>query len=308
MENSTLVTLLLFNLLLSSCALNKTFLKPTQIADDATSETLYIQGDTVTVNYLGKNNQPQFIRNAAPSCLPAGGQGGDTVQFNHSIESVMFESTSGNLLNGWMIKSKEIKPKATILYLHGNSRDIASTHWSMNKLLKHGFQVFAIDYSGYGMSQGKATRKNVLKDGNSSLNYLLTRPDIKGTKMIIYGQSLGAHLAVVVAKQNEDKIDALITEGAFSSHKAIGREFAGFLGTLFVKEEYSAVDSIGGFHKPILIIHSTEDDIVPFRMGKELFKHANEPKEFYEIDGCHICGSRIYANEIESKILKMINL
>lgn len=284
-------------IMLGSCAMNRTFLKPTRLDDDAKSETLYLRGDTVTVNYLGENNQPQFIRN-----------GKDTVEFNHSIDAVMFESSSGNLLNGWMLKPKKVKPKATILFLHGNARDIASTHWAMTKLLKHGFQVFAIDYSGYGMSQGKATRKNVLKDGNSALDYLLSRPDVKDTKIVIYGQSLGAHLSVVVAAMNENKIDALVEEAGFSSHKEIGREFAGFLGPMFVKEEYSAKDSIVNFHKPILIIHSTKDDVVPFKMGEELYQRANEPKEFYKIDGCHTCGSRIYAKEIAEKILKMIGM
>lgn len=297
MKIKPFLILIIASTLASSCALNRMFLKPTRLADDAKSETLYLQGDTVTVNYLGENNKPQFIRN-----------GTDTVQFKHTIEGVMFKSTSGNLLNGWMIKSKEVKPKATILYFHGNTGDNARMHWAMNLLLQYGFQVFAIDYSGFGMSQGRATRKNVLKDGNSALDYLLTRPDVKDTKIVIYGQSLGAHLSVVVAAMNEDKIDGLVEEAGFSSHKEIGKEFAGFLGTMFVKEQYSAKDSIVNFHKPILIIHSTEDDVVPFKMGKELYDLANEPKTFYEIDGCHTCGSRIYAKEISEIILKMIGL
>lgn len=283
--------------LFNSCAMNRTFLKPTRLAKGVKTETLYLQGDTVTVNYLGDNNKPQFIRN-----------GTDTVQFKHTIEGVMFKSTSGNMLNGWMIKSKEVKPKATLLFFHGNSSDIARTHWAMNLLLQYGFQVFAIDYSGFGMSEGRATRKNILKDGNSALDYLLTRPDIKDTKIIIYGQSLGAHLAVVVAAMNEAKIDGLVEEAGFSSHKEIGKEFAGFLGPLFVREQYSAKDSIANFHKPVLIIHSTEDEVVPFKMGKELYDMANEPKIFYEINGCHTCGSRIYAKEISEIILKMVGL
>ena len=291
------IILIITALLSGSCAMNRTFLKPTKLADDAQEETLYLQGDTVTVDYRGENNQPLFIRN-----------GKDTVEFNHSIESVMFESTSGNLLNGWMIKPKEVIPKVTVLFFHGNSGDNARMHWGMNLLLQYGFQVFAIDYSGYGLSHGRATRKNVLKDGNSALDYLLTRPDIKDTKVVIYGQSLGGNLSVVVAAMNENKIDALVEEGGFSSHKEIGRVFVGFLGPLFVREQYSAKDSIGNFHKPVLIIHSTEDNVVPFKMGQELYDLANEPKEFYIIDGCHTCGSRIYAKEIAEKILKMVGL
>jgi fermentation-respiration switch protein FrsA (DUF1100 family) len=145
-------------------------------------------------------------------------------------------------------------------------------------------------------------------DGNSALKYLKSRADVENTKVVIYGQSLGGHLAAVVAEKNENEIDGLVMEGAFSSHKNIGIEFAGFLGRIFVKEQYSALEAIAEYHKPLLIIHSTEDDVVPIKMGKELYEKANQPKTFYEIDGCHICGSRLYSDAIAEKILKMIDL
>ncbi|WP_417265427.1 alpha/beta hydrolase [Brumimicrobium sp.] len=288
-----ILPLLLF--MFSACNLNKMYLQPTEMKPDAKSATLYLEGDTVTINYIGEHYQPQFIRN-----------GKDTVEFDYTIESTLFESTSGNLLNGWMLTPKDVKPKATLLFFHGNAGFITSQHWSMTLLLKYGYQAFVIDYSGYGFSEGRATRKNVLKDGNSALNYILTRPDVKGTDIVLYGQSLGGHLATVVAAQNQDKIDALVVEGAFSSHKDIGIHFAGFLGKIFVKEQYSAIESVQQFNKPILVIHSTEDNVVPFEMGKKIYDHANEPKAFYEIDGCHICGARIYNKEIAQKIAKMI--
>src|SRR5690554_2949549 len=220
--------------------------------------------------------------------------------------SVFFTSKSGHKLNGWMLKPKDIHPKATILFFHGNSGDLVRTHWSMTLLLQEGFQVFAIDYSGYGLSEGKAKRKHLLNDGNAAVDYLISREDVKGKKVIIYGQSLGGHLASVVATNNQDKIDALVIEGAFSSHKDIGKEFAGFLGKWLVKEMYSAKASLPGFTKPFLVIHSTEDEIIPFYMGKDLYNVANEPKTFYEIDGCHICGSRLYAEEIANKIFDLV--
>lgn len=281
--------------IVSSCAFNTIFLHPTQISSEANLQTMYIQDDTVNVYYSGDYKQPLFVRN-----------GEDTVEFRHSIESVLFLSKSGNLLNGWMLKPKNIEPKATLLFFHGNSGDLASTHWSMTLLLQEGFQVFAVDYSGYGLSEGKAKRKHLLKDGNSAVNYLLSREDVKDTKVIIYGQSLGGHLAAVVATENQEKIDGLVIEGAFSSHKDIGKEFAGFVGKWFVKEMYSAKTSLPNFTKPLLVIHSTEDEIIPFFMGQKLYDVAHEPKEFYEIDGCHICGSRLYAKEIADKIFKLV--
>lgn len=80
----------------------------------------------------------------------------------------------------------------------------------------------------------------------------------------------------------------------------------GFFGKLIVKEMYSGNASIKDFHKPVLIIHSSEDKEVPFALGQKLYNSANEPKEFYEIKKCHICGPKFYADSISEKIKRLI--
>ena len=130
---------------------------------------------------------------------------------------------------------------------------------------------------------------------------------MKGTKLVIYGQSLGGHLAAVVAQQRQDDIDALVIEGAFSSHKDIASKTAGIFGRIFVSEKYSAFKSIQEYKKPVLVIHSTEDEIIPFKMGQKIFENANAPKEFYEIKKCHICGPEFYADSISQKIINLLS-
>jgi hypothetical protein len=60
------------------------------------------------------------------------------------------------------------------------------------------------------------------------------------------------------------------------------------------------------FHKPVLVIHSTEDEVIPVRFGRKIMEAANEPKQYFEIKKCHICGTQFYADEITSKIKSMI--
>ena len=197
-------------------------------------------------------------------------------------------------------------PTITLLHFHGNAGCLLSQYQLMTPLLKYGFQVFTFDYSGFGYSEGKATRKNVLIDGNSALTYLKSRDDIKNTKLVIYGQSLGGHLSAVIAQKRQEEIDGLVIEGAFSSHKDISAEVAGFLGRMLVLEKYSAYKSIQTYTKPLLVIHSVEDEVIPFKMGQKIYNNANEPKEFYEINECHICGPRFYADSISVKIENML--
>jgi pimeloyl-ACP methyl ester carboxylesterase len=282
--------------LVASCNFNAVYLHPTTVPAGAKKLTLSTGTDSTHVFFNADNYQPVFVKNST-----------DTLVTDYSIESVVFTGSTGNKLNGWMMKPKNQVAETTLLHLHGNAGFIVSQYQAMTPLLPYGFQVFIFDYSGFGFSEGKATRQQVLIDANDALNYIKTRKDVGGTKLVIYGQSLGGHLAAVVAAKRQSEIDGLVIEGAFSSHKDIAAETAGFIGRLLVKEHYSARKSIAEFKKPVLIIHSTEDEIIPFEMGKILFENANNPKEFYEIKHCHMCGPDYYAESISQKIKKMIH-
>lgn len=294
---SKLLTIFTFSILLFACSFNNMFLVPGKIEKEATRAKLidYESQDTLIINF-GNNFQPVFINNQ-----------NDTVGLGYKIESVLFDNEIGNTLNGWIISPSFNYNGSTILFLHGNAGNITSHYSGVVPLIKKGFRIFIFDYSGFGFSEGKATRKNVLLDANSSLDYLISRKDLKVEKLLIYGQSLGGHLAATVAARNQDKIDGLIIEGAFSSHKDIAAEIAGVFGRILISEKYSGLKSIKQFKKPLLIIHSMEDEVIPFEMGRKLFANANEPKFFYGIKKCHICGPLYYADEITEKINEMVN-
>lgn len=279
----------------SGCSFNKLFLHPTKIPREAKSLTMAIPGDTTKIVLSGDAYQPTFLKN-----------GKDTLIRNYTIKSVVFEGAKENKLNGWMLKPKNTDPQITLIHFHGNAGSIFGQYQAVAPLLDYGFQVFVFDYSGFGLSEGKATRKNVMLDANAALSYAKDRPDIKGTKLVIYGQSLGGHLSAVVATEQQHEIDGLVIEGAFSSHGDMAAEFTGFLGRILVAEQYNGFKALRNYHKPVLIIHSTEDETVPFKMGKKLFENANQPKQFFEIEHCHICGPRFYAQDIAAKINNML--
>jgi fermentation-respiration switch protein FrsA (DUF1100 family) len=258
--------------------------------------------DTTIIRFAGSNFQPEFtnINNTS-------------INKPYIVESVLFKNKNGILLNGWLIKpAGSGKINITLLHLHGNEGSLASQYQAIVPLVKDGVQVFMFDYSGFGFSAGKATMQNIRADALAALNYIAGRADVKNTKLVIYGQSLGGHLAVVVAAENPDRIAGLVTEGAFSSPKDMGAYKLrksiglGFIGRVLVKEDYSAKASIKKYHKPSLIIHSTEDEEIPFYMGQLLYNDANTPKEFYTIKGPHINGPRIYADTILTKIKSML--
>jgi uncharacterized protein len=299
MNKTTLAAIIILTVSVTSCAYNSKFLTPKKYSADTKAVTLSKSAtDSTVAVYNGGPYQPTFLKN-----------GRDTINIDYTIESVLFTNRAGSKLNGWMLKSKTVPVMHTLLHFHGNAGSILGQFLAIKPLLAQGFQIFVFDYSGYGFSEGEATRKNLFADGIDAVAYLKTREDVKNKNLLLYGQSYGGHLSVCVAAKVQNDIDGLVVEGAFSSHKDIAtagaKPFAAFMSRIFVKEIYSAAKAVKTIKKPILIIHSTEDKVIPFAMGKKLFDRASSPKEFFEIKGAHLAAPGLYPKEIGDKIKKM---
>ena len=235
------------------------------------------------------------------------------IESPYTIES-FYIPNGKHFLNGWMLKSKKIEPKALLLHLHGNAGNLLYQFSAIDDLVEKGFQICIFDYSGFGFSTGKPTQKQVLKDAKCILNFIIKENENTKLPIIIYGQSLGGHLAVELGRLHEMQISGIVIEGAFSSHRDIAyytmkkTSHLGFLGRLFVSSRYMASTAIKKINKPLLVIHSSEDETIPLYMGKRIFENANEPKEFYLIDGCHICGPSLYADSIATRMKNLFGL
>jgi dipeptidyl aminopeptidase/acylaminoacyl peptidase len=282
-------------LIIQSCAFDKAFHKSEKIPIALSDISYFNHGtDTIYLKYDSISRQLNFSNKDGSSKHP-----------NINIENYYFDSKSGNKLNGWFLTPKEVTPIATILHLHGSGGNLARQHYMLSPFVELGFQILTVDYSGYGYSEGESTRENALADAYSSLDFLLKQEFINGTKIIIYGQSYGGYLASIVGANKTDLIDGVVIEGAFSSHRKEANFAIPILGNL-VKKGIVADKEIHKLNKPVLVIHSTEDKIVPFKFGKTIYKAANQPKEFLEIEKAHIMGPFYYQKEISDKIFEMM--
>ncbi len=279
------------------CSFNKSFLVPDKVPVGLKSATIKTEKDSIAVFFNGVNHQPFFTNN-----------GRDTLDIGFKIESVIFKSNSGNNVNGWLLKPKNSVAKITLMHLHGNAGFLLSQFKAISPLIRDSIQIFMFDYSGFGFSEGEATRENALTDALSAMDYIKERKDVKNTKVIIYGQSFGGHLAAVVAAKRQNEIAGAVIEGGFSSPKDIAAHQVPVIGRILVKQGYSAIQSIKDYHKPLLVIHSIEDHVIPFYMGRKIFDNANEPKQFYEVKKCHICAPDYYSEEILQRIKTMLTL
>lgn len=283
------------------------FLAAPVLADDPFLEPERLPPDLKQLNLGDSQTGESFVIRLDDNQLPMtedffGEQG--NIPF--SIEGVLLDSPSGSRLHAWTLIPKQDANGIDVLLFHGNGGHILSNLGTGVGLIRRGYRVTILDYSGYGWSTGEATRDNVLLDGVAALEHFAAEAEAAGRPLVLFGQSLGGHLAVVVAADHPDKIDALVIEGAFSSHRDIASHFRGGLARLGVSEPYSAEKRMEGVQNPVLVIHSVDDKVVPFDQGQRLFDLAGEPKEFLEIDGPHLAGFATHGDAINEAMLRLV--
>ena len=203
------------------------------------------------------------------------------------FESVAFTTADGLKLTGWYIPAPD--SNFTVLFCHGNGGNIMHRLDSIDIFYNLRLNCFIFDYRGYGQSEGRPTEQGTYLDADAAYKWLTEQKKVKPDNIIIFGRSLGGCIAANLARTAHAK--ALVVESTFTSYVDMGRKFYPYLPVrLFARFSYDAGDYISDVHCPVMIIHSTNDDIVPFELGRQLYETANEPKQFVEIFGSHNDG------------------
>lgn len=213
-------------------------------------------------------------------------------------------AADGVALNAWYFPARG-KPQATVLYLHGNAENISTHFANIAWMPAEGFNVLALDYRGYGASEGTPSLAGVQLDVDAAMGALLEQPDVDRRRIVLFGQSLGGALAIHYAAHGAYRVQlrALVADSAFSDYRGIVREkLAGFfltwplqwLPSLTVDNDYSPAASIGLLSPlPLVLIHGGKDGIVPVHHARRLFELAREPKELWlEPEAGHIQALR----------------
>jgi len=200
-----------------------------------------------------------------------------------AFEDVYFETSDHLRLNGWFIK----KPSArwTLLWFHGNAGNISHRLDKLSLFNLLNLNIFIFDYRGYGKSDGYPTEKGIYLDAQAAYDYLAGRFDIDKNKIIAYGDSLGGVTAIDLATKR--RLGSLIVDSTFSSAADIARAIFPFVPSILLSTKMNSVLKVKRINIPKLFIHSINDEIIPFKLGKKLFDSAAEPKEFLEIKGGH---------------------
>ena len=201
-------------------------------------------------------------------------------QLRLDYKDVYFNSEDGERLHGWFFPLETGGP--VILFCHGNAGNISHRLDNIEPLTEKNLQVFIFDYRGYGKSSGSPSEKGIYMDGLAAYDYLVQEEHIQPENIVLFGRSLGGAVAIEVSLKRN--IRSIIIENAFISIRDMAKTMFLFnLLSFILPSNYNNLEKISNIHVPKLIIHSEEDEIVPFSMGEKLFEASREPKYFYPI-------------------------
>jgi hypothetical protein len=211
-------------------------------------------------------------------------------------EVIKFYSGDGTPLTG-MFFPAPAPARGTVVHFHGNADNMTAFFPYSAWLAGEGYNVFIFDYRGYGASGGKPDLDGLVADGRAALEHALKLPGAETGKIIIFGQSLGAAIAVAAAAESGFEPAAMVLEGGFYSYKGVGAAVlrrhwftwpVSWLPWLAVSGRHAPKDYISKLACPKLFIHSKGDHTVPYSQGRKLYEAAPQPKEFWTVPYGHI--------------------
>ena len=173
-----------------------------------------------------------------------------------------------------------------ILHLHGNA-DSAFSRTQLRHcqhLSAAGFGVLCFDYRGFGQTPGIASESHLSEDAETAYRALLARGIAPG-HIIIWGHSLGSGPAVELAARHSE-VGGLVLFGAFTSVADVASEIYPYLPVSWIVGVHmNSLHRIQAVLVPVLIAHSTTDQVIPFKHALRLYAAANAPKRLYVLDG-----------------------
>ncbi len=211
---------------------------------------------------------------------------------------------SNGLLDGFWVPASAVNAP-TVLYFHGNYRNIGNNLEHTRNLHQLGFNVLLVDYRGFGRSTGaaKPSEAQVYEDAEAAWRYLTQVRGIPAKQAFIYGHSLGGAIAIDLASRHPEAA-GLIADSTFTSMADMGRLNYGFLPIdWLITQRFESLKKVASLKLPVLFIHGTWDKKIPVEMGKQLYAAAPQPKTLLLIEGgehnnCATIGWVEYRNAV----------
>lgn len=202
------------------------------------------------------------------------------------VENVALTTSDGVKLHAWWIPAPAAE--FTFLMFHGNAANLPNRADIYRFLHALPVNILAVDYRGYGRSEGSPSEQGIYLDARAAYDHLTQQRNIPPQRLIAFGASLGSAVAADLAAGRP--VAAVILEAPFPSAPAVARRVYPFLPGLgaLMRTKLDTTAKLACVRAPVLVIHCTRDPVIAFSLGEAVFAAANEPKRFARLDAaCH---------------------
>lgn len=223
-------------------------------------------------------------------------------------ETLTLTTGDDERLNAWFIPAEEAR--GTLLFCHGNAGNISHRLESIHIFHKLGLSVLIFDYRGYGQSSGIPSEAGTYRDAESAWRYLVDVRGIRPERIILFGRSLGASIAAELASRTTPA--GVILESAFTSVPDVAAGLYPWLPVRWLSRyRYNTLEYLADIRSPVLIIHSHDDEIIPYSNAEILLAASHEPKQLLKLRGGHNDGFLVsrtdYLRGLERFLGKVLN-
>jgi pimeloyl-ACP methyl ester carboxylesterase len=218
-------------------------------------------------------------------------------------EDVWLRSSDDVRLHGWYLPGPD--SQRVLLFLHGNAGNISHRRDSLEIFHRLGLSVLIIDYRGYGGSSGSPDEVGLYQDAQAAWEYLTEQRGFAPSDVLLFGRSLGGAVATRLASRVA--AGGLILESTFSSARDFAHQAFPLLSRVLVlRYRFDTAAMLRQVHCPVLVLHSPDDEIMPYALGERVYAAANPPKTFVALHGNHNEGFMLSRPTYEQALAEFI--
>ncbi len=216
-----------------------------------------------------------------------------------AYEDVFFFASDGVRLNGWWVPAA--KGRGVVLFCHGNGGNISFLLQTISIYNSLKLDVLVFDYRGYGRSGGTPSEEGTYRDVEAAWEYLVRARKTDPGAIIVIGRSLGGPIAAWLCKTRSPR--GLVLESTFTKAADVANfHYRLAPGSLLFGSSYDTAAHLADVRCPVLVVHSPEDEIIPYEMGEKLFRLVRGPGEFVVIHGPHNTGFMMSADQYAAAV------
>jgi len=219
---------------------------------------------------------------------------------------VTFPTTDGLRLAAWFVPGSGSSPRPTVVVFNGNAGHRGYRVSLASALRSQGLNVLLTDYRGYGGNPGSPTEEGLADDARAAHAYVLSRPDVDATRIVYFGESLGAAVALRLAVEHPPS--ALVLRSPFASMTLVGQHHYPLLPVrLLLRDRFPSIERAPRLRCPVLIIAGTLDTIIPIDHTRRLYDAITAPKTFLEIDADHNDHAFLDGDQMIQAIVRFVS-